>query len=29
MLNNRADKLVLKAFLELPVPEALRREARG
>ena len=26
MLNNRADKLVLKAFLELPVPEALRRE---
>lgn len=26
MLNNKADKLVLKAFLELPVPEALRRE---
>lgn len=26
MLNNRADKLVLKAFLELPVPEALHRE---
>ena len=26
MLKNRADKLVLKAFLELQVPEALRRE---
>lgn len=26
MLNNKTDKLVLKAFLELPVPEALRRE---
>ena len=26
MLKNRADKLVLKAFLELDVPEALRRE---
>ena len=26
MLNNRADKLVLKAFLELPVLAALRRE---
>ena len=25
MLNNRADKLLLKAFLELPVPDALRR----
>ena len=26
MLKNRADKLVLKAFLELSVPEALKRE---
>jgi len=26
MLKNRADKLVLKAFLELQVPAALRRE---
>lgn len=26
MLKNRADKLVLKAFLELEVPDALRRE---
>lgn len=26
MLKNRVDKLVLKAFLETPVPEALRRE---
>lgn len=26
MLKNRADKLVLKAFLELEIPAALRRE---
>jgi len=26
MLKNRADKLVLKAFLETPVPAVLRRE---
>ena len=26
MLKNRADKLVLKALLETPVPELLRRE---
>lgn len=26
MLKNRADKLVLKAFLELEVPDVLRRE---
>ena len=26
MLKNRADKLILKALLETPVPEALRRE---
>ena len=26
MLKNRADKLVLKAFLELKVPDALKRE---
>lgn len=26
MLKNRADKLVLKAFLETQVPDALRRE---
>ncbi len=26
MLKNKADKLVLKALLELPVPELLRRE---
>lgn len=25
MLNNRADKLLLKSFCELPVPDALRR----
>lgn len=29
MLKNRADKLVLKAFLELSVPEALKREDPG
>ena len=26
MLKNKADKLVLKALLEVPVPELLRRE---
>lgn len=29
MIQNRADKLILKAFLELPVPGALGREDAG
>ena len=29
MLSNKVDKLILKAFLEYKVPEALRREDAG